>query len=87
MPDFLYSSTDCCLDSGACLGALAMISTFHPFRNLIGKRNCKCQPIWGRFRFTSKLREELGWCPAHADFEKGLLETIRWYRDNVYAVA
>ncbi len=28
-----------------------------------------------------KAREELGWEPA-VDFEAGLRETIRWYRDN-----
>lgn len=29
----------------------------------------------------TKLREELGWEP-HWDFEDGLAETIRWYREN-----
>ena len=28
------------------------------------------------------LRKELGWRPAHADFEAGLRDTIEWYRDN-----
>ncbi len=28
-----------------------------------------------------KARAELGWSPA-VDFEDGLRETIRWYRDN-----
>lgn len=28
------------------------------------------------------LREELGWRPAHTDFEAGLRATIAWYRDN-----
>ena len=28
------------------------------------------------------LREELGWRPAHTDFEAGLRDTIAWYRDN-----
>lgn len=31
---------------------------------------------------ASKLRRELGWRPAHADFEEGLRETIAWYRAN-----
>ena len=31
---------------------------------------------------SSKLREELGWRPAHTDFEEGLREAIAWYRDN-----
>lgn len=28
------------------------------------------------------LRDELGWRPAHTDFEAGLRDTICWYRDN-----
>ncbi|PRC57140.1 dTDP-glucose 4,6-dehydratase, partial [Mycobacterium sp. ITM-2017-0098] len=28
------------------------------------------------------LRDELGWRPAHTDFEAGLRDTIAWYRDN-----
>lgn len=28
------------------------------------------------------LRAELGWSPAHTDFEDGLRTTIDWYRDN-----
>jgi dTDP-glucose 4,6-dehydratase len=28
------------------------------------------------------LRRELGWAPAHVDFETGLADTIAWYRDN-----
>ncbi|MCX8647760.1 dTDP-glucose 4,6-dehydratase [Bifidobacterium sp. B4107] len=31
---------------------------------------------------SSKLRRELGWTPAHTDFESGLRETIDWYRSN-----
>ena len=31
---------------------------------------------------ASKLRRELGWEPAHADFGEGLARTIVWYRDN-----
>lgn len=31
---------------------------------------------------SSKLRRELGWTPAHTDFESGLRETIDWYRGN-----
>ena len=31
---------------------------------------------------ASKLRRELGWAPAHPDFEEGLVQTIEWYRDN-----
>lgn len=31
---------------------------------------------------SSKLRKELGWTPAHTDFESGLRETIDWYRGN-----
>ncbi|MGB3355010.1 MAG: dTDP-glucose 4,6-dehydratase [Mycobacterium sp.] len=30
----------------------------------------------------SPLRDELGWKPAHTDFEAGLRDTINWYRDN-----
>ncbi|MCR4870481.1 MAG: dTDP-glucose 4,6-dehydratase [Atopobiaceae bacterium] len=29
---------------------------------------------------ASKLRRELGWSPAHADFEAGLTQTVAWYR-------
>jgi dTDP-glucose 4,6-dehydratase len=29
-----------------------------------------------------KLRSELGWRPAYADFERGLAATIAWYRDH-----
>ena len=29
---------------------------------------------------ASKLRRELGWSPAHADFEAGLAQTVAWYR-------
>ncbi|MFS2240931.1 dTDP-glucose 4,6-dehydratase [Microbacterium sp. OR16] len=31
---------------------------------------------------STKLRTELGWEPRYADFESGLADTIRWYRDN-----
>ena len=31
---------------------------------------------------SSKLRAELGWEPAFADFEAGLAATIDWYREN-----
>ncbi len=31
---------------------------------------------------ASPLRRELGWEPAHTDFEAGLLDTVDWYRDN-----
>ncbi|BBX35105.1 dTDP-glucose 4,6-dehydratase [Mycolicibacterium mageritense DSM 44476 = CIP 104973] len=31
---------------------------------------------------ASALRNELGWTPAHTDFETGLAATIDWYRDN-----
>ncbi|ALX66686.1 dTDP-glucose 4,6-dehydratase [Microbacterium sp. XT11] len=31
---------------------------------------------------STKLRTELGWTPRFADFESGLADTIRWYRDN-----
>ncbi|MFK4761402.1 dTDP-glucose 4,6-dehydratase [Microbacterium sp. ZW T5_45] len=31
---------------------------------------------------STKLRTELGWTPQFADFESGLADTIRWYRDN-----
>lgn len=31
---------------------------------------------------SSKLRRDLGWSPRHVDFDKGLEETIRWYREN-----
>jgi dTDP-glucose 4,6-dehydratase len=30
----------------------------------------------------SALRDELGWQPAHGDFDKSLHTTIGWYRDN-----
>ena len=30
---------------------------------------------------ASKIREELGWCPAHS-FEKGMRDTIAWYCEN-----
>lgn len=36
------------------------------------------------FRYSldcSKLKTELGWCPQY-DFERGLRETIQWYKDN-----
>jgi dTDP-glucose 4,6-dehydratase len=29
---------------------------------------------------SSKLRTELGWKPLHADFQKGLADTIAWYQ-------
>ncbi|MCV7302446.1 dTDP-glucose 4,6-dehydratase [Mycobacterium barrassiae] len=31
---------------------------------------------------ASVLRDELGWSPAHTDFEDGLRDTIEWYRTN-----
>ena len=31
---------------------------------------------------STKLRGELGWAPAYADFESGLAATIEWYREN-----
>ncbi len=31
---------------------------------------------------ASPLRAELGWRPAHTDFEAGLQETVDWYRNN-----
>ncbi|GAS93700.1 dTDP-glucose 4,6-dehydratase [Mycolicibacterium canariasense] len=31
---------------------------------------------------STKLRTELGWEPRYQDFERGLAETIQWYRDN-----
>ena len=31
---------------------------------------------------ATKLRTELGWEPAHTDFESGLEQTIDWYRNN-----
>ncbi|MFW6772746.1 dTDP-glucose 4,6-dehydratase [Nocardioides sp. CPCC 205120] len=31
---------------------------------------------------STKLRTELGWQPAYADFAEGLARTIQWYRDN-----
>ena len=30
----------------------------------------------------SKLMRELGWAPRHTDFNEGLAQTIRWYREN-----
>ncbi|MCB0948247.1 MAG: dTDP-glucose 4,6-dehydratase [Mycobacterium sp.] len=31
---------------------------------------------------ASPLRDELGWKPAHTDFEAGLRDTVDWYREN-----
>ena len=31
---------------------------------------------------ASTLRDELGWSPAHTDFDDGLRDTIDWYRAN-----
>ncbi|PTL59884.1 dTDP-glucose 4,6-dehydratase [Paraconexibacter algicola] len=31
---------------------------------------------------STKLRDELGWSPAFGDFDRGLADTIAWYRDN-----
>ena len=31
---------------------------------------------------STKLRRELGWQPAHTDFDAGLAQTIQWYRDH-----
>lgn len=31
---------------------------------------------------ATPLRDELGWRPAHTDFDAGLRDTIAWYRDN-----
>ncbi|NLP83922.1 dTDP-glucose 4,6-dehydratase [Microbacterium sp. CFH 90308] len=31
---------------------------------------------------STKLRTELGWAPAFGEFDEGLADTIRWYRDN-----
>lgn len=31
---------------------------------------------------SSKLRSELGWTPAHTDFDEGLADTIAWYEGN-----
>lgn len=31
---------------------------------------------------ASKIQRELGWKPSHTDFEKGLAETIGWYREH-----
>ncbi len=31
---------------------------------------------------AGKLRNELGWLPAFADFESGLADTIRWYQQH-----
>jgi dTDP-glucose 4,6-dehydratase len=31
---------------------------------------------------SSKLRNELGWQPKYTDFEKGLEDTIAWYKSN-----
>lgn len=31
---------------------------------------------------STKLRTELGWEPRYRDFERGLAETIHWYREN-----
>jgi dTDP-glucose 4,6-dehydratase len=31
---------------------------------------------------ASKLRAEIGWTPEYADFDRGLAETVAWYRAN-----
>jgi dTDP-glucose 4,6-dehydratase len=31
---------------------------------------------------ASKLRDELGWRPRYGDFERGLADTVAWYREN-----
>lgn len=31
---------------------------------------------------SDKLRTELGWKPAFADFDAGLADTVRWYQEN-----
>jgi dTDP-glucose 4,6-dehydratase len=31
---------------------------------------------------SSRLRDELGWRPAYADFEAGLVDVIRWYQQH-----
>lgn len=31
---------------------------------------------------STKLRTELGWTPAHTDFQDGLRQTIDWYKNN-----
>jgi dTDP-glucose 4,6-dehydratase len=31
---------------------------------------------------SGKLRLELGWLPRYGDFEEGLRDTVRWYRDH-----
>jgi dTDP-glucose 4,6-dehydratase len=31
---------------------------------------------------SSRLRTELGWAPAYADFDEGLRQTVQWYRDH-----
>jgi dTDP-glucose 4,6-dehydratase len=31
---------------------------------------------------SGRLRTELGWTPQYADFEAGLLDTVRWYQEN-----
>jgi dTDP-glucose 4,6-dehydratase len=31
---------------------------------------------------SSKLRNELGWCPRYCDFERGIESTIDWYKNN-----
>lgn len=31
---------------------------------------------------STKLQTELGWKPAHTDFNEGLAQTIQWYQDN-----
>lgn len=31
---------------------------------------------------STRLRQELGWVPAYADFEVGLASTIHWYKEN-----
>lgn len=31
---------------------------------------------------SSKIRRELGWQPKYTDFNKGLKDTINWYKDN-----
>ena len=60
---------DCVLDA---LGKPASLKTIVPDRPRHDRRY---------LLDSSKLRDELGWAPL-VPFDRGLAETVRWYRDH-----